>query len=135
MPSALTIVVVVALLVVVLIALFGLRLRSLAARVGSFECALRSGDRWHPGIAAYTRQKLVWYEVVSLSRSPRYQWERAGLTVVERSATIRDGQPVVQALCRHQGQPLVLAAKPAAFEGLVSWLEATPPGSRHGQVI
>ncbi|MFV0252292.1 MAG: DUF2550 family protein [Beutenbergiaceae bacterium] len=135
MTTALTIVVVVALLAIGLIGLFGWRLRTIAARVGSFECALRSGNHWHPGIATYTRDQLVWFEVVSLSRRPRYAWARAGLSVVERTVTSQDGHPVVQALCSHDGEQVVLSARPAAFEGLVSWLEARPPGTRYGQVL
>lgn len=135
MHPALTTALVVALLAVSIIALFAWRLRAIAGRVGSFECALRSGSHWHPGIAAYTREELVWYEVVSLSRRPRHRWDRYGLAIVERTLSTRDGRPVVQARFSHHGHSLVLAAAPAAFEGVVSWLEAAPPGAQHGHLI
>lgn len=137
MRAAMTILVVVVLLTVAAVLLFGWRLRVIAARVGSFQCALRAGSRWLPGVATYTRDQLVWYQVVSLSRRPRHRWDRDELMILRRE--FRDDLPragtVVEAHCVHRGELLDLAAEPAAFDGLVSWLEASPPGARSSGVI
>lgn len=113
------------------------RLRAIATRVGSFECGVRVDGSWMPGIAAYTRDHLVWYEVVSLSRRPRRRWERAELAIVSRGRrfTDRRGRHQVEAICRHHEESFTLTTEVAAVEGLVSWLEAAPPGARHSHVI
>lgn len=137
MRAAVIILVVVALLAVAVGLVFLWRLRSIAGRVGSFQCALRSGAHWVPGIAAYTRDALVWYDVVSLSRSPRHRWNRSDLVILERTLRhdpVHD-RMVVEARCMDRTQSLEIAAAPAAFEGLVSWLEASPPGARSSSVI
>jgi type II secretory pathway component PulM len=137
MPAALIILGVVALLALALALVFFWRLRSIAARVGSFQCALHTGSRWVPGIAMYTHDALVWYDVVSLSRSPRHRWDRSDLVILERCVRqdpVHD-RVVVEARCLDATEPLQIAAAPAAFEGLVSWLEASPPGARSSGVI
>lgn len=134
MPPATITLVVVALLAIGLLALFLWRLRAIGGRVGSFQCALRRGTRWVPGIAAYTRDALVWYDVVSLSRRPRHRWSRDDLLIQDRLVRpdLRHGT-IVEACFAHHGERVELAAQPPAFEGLVSWLEASPPGARsHG---
>ncbi|GAB2617729.1 DUF2550 family protein [Pseudactinotalea suaedae] len=137
MRDAVIILVVVALLALALVLVFLWRLRSIAARVGSFQCALHAGSRWLPGIATYTREALVWYDVVSLSRRPRHTWDREELVILER--TVRQDPHrdalVVEARCLHDSQPLQIAAAPAAFEGLAAWLESAPPGARNNRVI
>jgi hypothetical protein len=137
MSAAATALVVVVLLALGLVALFVWRLRTIAHRVGSFQCSLRSGSRWLPGVAGYTRDALVWYDVVSLSRRPRYRWSRDDLLITDRVVRpdLTHGGTVVELHCRHHGDTLELAAGGAAFEGLVSWLEASPPGSRSSSVI
>lgn len=137
MPAAVVIVMVVALLALGLVLLFLWRLRSIAARVGSFQCALRTGARWVPGVASYTREALVWYDVVSLSRHPRHVWDRDDLVIVERTVRpdpLRDAL-LVEARCVYHSETLEMAAAPAAFDGLAAWLEAAPPGARSSGVI
>ena len=137
MRAVLIILVVVALLALALALVFLWRLRSIAARVGSFQCSLHSGVHWVPGIAMYTHEALVWYDVVSLSRSPRHRWDRSELVILER--TLRQDpvhdRVLVEARCLDRTEALQIAAAPAAFEGLVSWLEAAPPGARSSGVI
>lgn len=137
MRVALVIVAVIALLTLALAALLVLRLRALSGRVGSFECALRTGSRWIAGVASYTVHELVWYESLSLSRRPQHRWGRDDLVIVDRTLRPHDaqGRPVIEARCRHREHPVEIAAEPAAFEGLVSWLEASPPGARSHRVI
>ena len=124
-------------LALVLALVFLWRLRSIAARVGSFQCALHSGSHWVPGVATYTREALVWYDVVSLSRRPRHTWDRDDLVILERTVRIdpRHGGPVVEARCLHHSLPVDIAAAAGAFDGLAAWLEAAPPGARSSSVI
>lgn len=127
--------VVVALLAIGLLLLFLWRLRTIGSRVGSFQCLLRRGSRWVPGIAAYTRDALVWYDVVSLSRRPRHRWDRDDLQIQDR--TVRSDPAhgtLVEAGFGYHGDRVELAAQAPAFEGLVSWLEASPPGARNSGV-
>jgi hypothetical protein len=134
---ALLAVVIATLAALVLAGLLWWRLRSIVCRVGSFECGVRVGDAWKPGIASYTRDHLVWYEVVSLSRRPRRRWDRGELLIVSRGRrfTDRRGRHQVEAICREGDDSFTLTAEVAAVEGLVSWLEAAPPGARHSHVI
>ena len=137
MRGAIIILMVVALLAFGLVLVFFWRLRSIAARVGSFQCALRSGSRWVPGIATYTREALVWYDVVSLSRHPRHVWNRHDLVILERRVRLGPATagPLVEARCVYYSDPVEIAAAPAAFDGLAAWLEAAPPGTRSTGVI
>ena len=65
-------------LVAALIALvlFFVRLRTLSARVGAFECALAVKSGWMGGIAQMRSETLDWYRIVSASPSPRLRIER-----------------------------------------------------------
>ena len=67
-----------ALVVLVLIGVFIVRLRRLAGRVGSFECALRrpGRSRWMSGIATFGGDSVEWTRLVSLSVRPRYRLAR-----------------------------------------------------------
>ncbi len=136
MRAATTVLAVVGLLALVLAALFAWRVRAIASRVGSFECALRSGSRWLHGVAAYTHEALVWYKVASLSRRPSATWSRSELMIGDRLPRPPErGHALIEARCTYRGEELSLAAEPAAFDGLVSWLEAAPPGARSSGVI
>lgn len=134
-PATIT-VVVVALLALGVLALFLWRLRTIGGRVGSFQCALRRSSRWVPGIAAYTRDALVWYDVVSLSRRPRHRWDRDDLLIQDRVVRpeVTRGGTLVEARFDYHGGRVELSAPAPAFEGLVSWLEAAPPGARSNGV-
>lgn len=107
------------------------RLRALGHRVGSFECAYRSGEHWYAGIATYTRATLQWHRVVSLSPRPSRRWSRTGLILLQRRQRQIEGRAsrVVEMHCRYEGEDFYLAAQDGALDGLVSWLEATPPRS------
>lgn len=105
------------------------RLHALGRRVGSFECALREDERWHAGIITYTRTKLDWYRLVSMSLLPNRRWSRTTLTVLGRRQRQIEGRPsrIVEMRCRHGEQEFYLAAREDALDGMVSWLEAAPP--------
>ncbi|WP_187292853.1 DUF2550 domain-containing protein [Beutenbergia cavernae] len=115
------------------------RLRTLAHRVGSFECALRTSatSGWASGIAHYAVDRLVWYRVISVNLGPSASWPRARLVITswERRMSADGPTDIVEAHCRVDEREFVLAMHRAAFSGLTSWLEATPPGDRLSQVL
>ena len=71
----------VAVVVLLLTGVFIVRLRRLAGRVGSFECALRrpGRSRWMSGIATFGGDSVEWTRLVSLSPRPRYHFDRADI--------------------------------------------------------
>lgn len=113
------------------------RLRAIGARVGSFECALLLRGRWYAGIATYTRDHLAWYEVVSLSVHPQRRLERRELLIRHRHRRQIEERTshVSEATCSYRGEEFQLAAADGAIDGLVSWLEASPPDSGTSRVI
>ncbi|ROS23181.1 DUF2550 family protein [Cellulomonas sp. PhB150] len=122
-------------LVVVVLVLGGLwlsRSRTLGHRVGSFRCAVgRTGSGpWSAGIAQYGAEHLYWWRHLSLAPRPGHRWERRGLAVLDR---VDAGAGNVVVTCRVGGDELPLLMSREAYEGLTSWIEATP--SRVDSVI
>jgi hypothetical protein len=115
-------------LLAVLVAAFAVRVRRVANRVGSFECALRrvGAKDWTSGIACYGAGRIDWYRLVSLRLSPSRSFTRDGLVVLERRVRAGAGH-VIEARVACEGEQLELAMVREAFAGLVSWLEAAPP--------
>lgn len=113
--------------------IFFWRLRAIGSRVGSFECALLIGGRWRAGIATYSRSHLNWHKVVSLSVSPGRRFNRRELLILGREVRKIDSgiSTVSEAQCTYHGEELRLAANNGALDGLVSWLEASPPQTHH----
>lgn len=126
-------VVVICVLCLVLLGLFFWRLHAIGSRVGSFECAVLSGDRWRAGVATYTRGYLNWYEVVSLSVAPSRRFNRRDLLILGRERRQLETGPsqISEARCMYHGKALRIAANDGALDGLVSWLEASPPDASH----
>jgi hypothetical protein len=146
MPGWLNVVQILA-LCVLLIALslivLALRQRWLNRRGGNFECSLRlrvttPGAGWVLGVCRYNEGLLEWFRFFSYSPRPRYIFPRSELRVLET----RDPDPVeAVALSSDQtvvrveapGRPdqvLELAMSAESLTGLLSWLEAAPPGVR-----
>jgi Protein of unknown function (DUF2550) len=113
---------------------------------GTVECGLRKGSgSWRLGLASYQREELCWFGALGISMRPDEVFPRHDLTVVSRrlpsdaeAASLGPGMIVVE--CRlgedsgsagipGQGRTVELALGEAAFTGLLSWLEAAPPGS------
>ncbi|UFU07659.1 DUF2550 family protein [Ruania halotolerans] len=119
--------------------LFFWRLRALGRRVGSFECAVHVHTRahWKAGIAAYTRDHLDWYEVVSLSLRPTYRWGRRELDILDRHRRTLAGQaePVSEVRCQYRGEEFRVVAEDGALDGLRSWLEAAPPDTSTSRIV
>ena len=119
---------VIALVVVVVAGVFILRLRHLAGRVGSFECALRrpGRGRWASGIATFGNESVEWMRLVSLSVRPRYRFERAGLELGEVHHRGADGR-IVDVECGYRGERFDLAMMEDSHSAFVAWLESAPP--------
>ena len=116
---------------------------------GTVECGLRKGSGpWRLGVASYQREELCWFGALGISMRPDDVFPRRDLTVVSRrlptdaeAASLGPGMIVVE--CRlgedsgpaRQGGTVELALGEAAFTGLLSWLEAAPPGSHRDAAL
>jgi hypothetical protein len=135
-------------LVVLAIALLAARRRWLARAGGAFECSARlrtsnpSGG-WALGVARYNGEMLEWFRFFSYAFRPRLEMRRTEVQVVDSRAP-----DPIEALALYEGQRVVTLAGrgsaeagPAAAQrrwelamdqdsltGLLSWLEAAPPG-------
>ena len=109
---------------------------------GTVECGLRKGSgSWRLGLASYQREELCWFGALGISMRPDEVFPRHDLTVVSRrlpndaeAASLGPGMIVVECRLREDGGPgqgrtVELALGEAALTGLLSWLEAAPPGS------
>lgn len=132
---------------VVLIALslimLALRQRWLNRMGGNFECSLRlrvttPGAGWVLGVCRYSEGILEWFRFFSYSPKPRLVFARSELRVLET----RDPDPI-EAVALSSDQTVVRVAVPGqpdqfwelamsaeSLTGLLSWLEAAPPGIR-----
>jgi Protein of unknown function (DUF2550) len=118
---------------------------------GTVECGLRRPNgSWRLGLASYQREELCWFGALGLSMRPDVVFPRRDLTVVSRrpptdaeAASLGPGMVVVEcqlgedsesagpalAALLGQSRTVELAMGEAALTGLLSWLEAAPPGS------
>jgi Protein of unknown function (DUF2550) len=109
---------------------------------GTVECGLRKGGgSWRLGVASYQLDDLYWFRVFGISLRPQETFPRRDLTLVSRrlptdaeEASLGRGMIVVE--CRFGDSSasttdtvVELAMEEAALTGLLSWLEAAPPGS------
>ena len=130
-------------LIAVSLIILALRQRWLNRRGGNFECSLRlrmttPGAGWVLGVCRYREGILEWFRFFSYSPRPRLVFPRSELRVLET----RDPDPVeAVALSSDQtvlrveapgrpGQVIELAMSGPSLTGLLSWLEAAPPGVR-----
>lgn len=120
--------VVAAVVVLVLIGAFIVRLRYLAGRVGSFECALKRPGwrRWMSGIATFGDEAVEWTRLMSLSVRPRYRFERADMELGEVRHRGRGGS-IADVECSYRGDHFDLAMMEDSHSALVAWLESAPP--------
>jgi len=130
------------LLLVLMLAVLALRRRWLARQGGTFECSLRLHHKapstgWVLGVARYRDGRLEWFRFFSYSWRPRKSFCRDAVRVLET----RDPGPV-EAVALYADQRVLrfemadqagpgqweLAMSPGSLTGLLSWLEAAPPG-------
>src|ERR671916_1856106 len=131
------------LLIALSLLLLAARQRWLNRLGGNFECSLRlrvttPGAGWVLGGCRYSEGILEWFRFFSYSPRPRLTVPRSELRVLET----RDPDPVEavalssdQTVVRVQspgrpGEVLELAMSAESLTGLLSWLEAAPPGVR-----
>jgi hypothetical protein len=123
--------------------LLAARRRWLARQGGTFECSLRlrsttPGAGWVLGVGRYNEENLEWFRFFSFSLKPRRSFVRTAVSVSE----IREPDPV-EAVSLYAGQVIVrlhgttsvgewqLAMEPDSLTGMLSWLEAAPPGAKY----
>ena len=118
-----------------------IRRRWLSGRGGVFDCAMKvSGTPagWALGMARYNGDRLEWYRVFSLSFRPKYALKRSETSWAsqrtpepeESMVLFTDHQVVALRGVDRRGRERIweLAMTPASVTGLMSWLEAAPPG-------
>jgi len=118
-----------------------LRRRWLSRLGGTFSCSLRRGRRtpgarWVLGVARYRDQELQWFPAFSLSLWPSQRFDRAAVRAGEQRLPRADEAPEVlndQRILGLHGPPggVELAMAADSLTGLLSWLEAAPPGMRY----
>ena len=133
-----------AVLVILILAAAGIAARRFALERGggTVECGLRKGDGpWRLGLASYQSEELYWFSVFRVSMRPEETFPRRELTLVSRrlpsdveAASLGPGMIVVECQlgdgsATEPGSRVELALADSALTGLLSWLEAGPPGS------
>ena len=115
-------------LLVLLALLFVVRLRSVAGRLGSFECAWRPSHttRWSSGVSMFTNDALRWYRLMSLAPSPARIWAR-GYLEMGPARRRGAGSKVVEVPCTSGDVVFELAMHEDSHSALVAWLESTAP--------
>ena len=131
----LTLVIVVACLVTALFT----RRRLLSGHGGVFDCGLRTGSgNWMMGLARYEDECLAWYRVFSLASRAQLRFSRSrthvlghrNLDELEALALFADDAVIGLSTCLADDtlQSFELSMSLASQTGLMSWLEAAPPG-------
>jgi hypothetical protein len=123
--------------------LLAVRQRWLNRLGGNFECSVRlrvttPGAGWVLGVCRYGEGILEWFRFFSYSPRPRLTFQRSELRVVEtrdpdpvEAVALSSDQMVVRVEAPGQpGQFWELAMSSESLTGLLSWLEAAPPGVR-----
>lgn len=138
---------VVGLLVLVLalgLLLLAARRRWLDRLGGAFDCSLRVRDTtpgagWALGVGRYNAGLLEWYRFFSYALRPRQTFPRGEVRVLDtrdpdpvEAVVLNTGQRVIHLGCTEgvPGREWQLAMSPESLTGLLSWLEAAPPGVR-----
>jgi hypothetical protein len=127
-----------AILLVLLVALFLARRTLLTRGLGTFDCSLRlagptAAGAWMLGVGRYESDRLDWFRVFTLSPRPGRSLARSKLVLLERrsptgseSYAVLPGSVIVS--CGHGSLRLELAMSEEAYDGLTTWLESAPPG-------
>ncbi len=112
---------------------------------GTVEAGLRKGNGpWRLGVASYQSEELHWFGVFGMSMRPQEIFPRRDLTLVSRrlpseaeTASLGPGMIVVACQLGEDtpDSTVELALAESALTGLLSWLEAAPPGSHLGMVL
>lgn len=96
-----------------------------------------SHARWVLGVARYNGEELQWFRFFSLSWRPKITYRRVDITVVGNRAPVPAeavalyaDQQIVSVVVESRGSSRRrdLAMTPDSVTGMLSWLEAAPPG-------
>lgn len=131
-------------LLILALALLAIRRRWLDRLGGTFDCSLRltmttPGAGWALGVGRYNEGILEWFRFFSYGLRPRQVFDRAAVRVIETrdpdlvEAVALNSDHRILLLESHTGgvdQEWELAMSPGSLTGLLSWLEAAPPGLR-----
>lgn len=133
-----------AVVVIVALALIWLIIRHqiLLRRRGVFVCGLRPDGgsrpgRWMVGLARYSRGTFLWYRPLNPFLAPSVVLRRGSMDLVEHhlptpadGIAVMAGREVVTLSTSLPGRlsRCQLVVDPGALTGLMSWLEAGPPG-------
>lgn len=131
------------LLVALSLGLLAARQRWLARQGGTFECSLRlqrstPSTGWALGVARYNQGLLEWFRFFSFSPRPRLTFPRGDVRVLEtrepdvvESVALGTNRRVIRVeTLTKQPEERELAMSQDSLTGLLSWLEAAPPGVR-----
>ena len=132
------------LLIALGLGLLAARQRWLARQGATFECSMRlhedsSAGGWALGVARYNHGLLEWFRFFSYSLRPRLTFPRGEVRVVEsrdpgvaEAVALGANQRVirVETVAETTTPQWELAMSPDSLTGLLSWLEAAPPGLR-----
>jgi hypothetical protein len=135
-----------AFLIILILAAVGIAARRflLERGGGTVECGLRRGPNgpWRLGVASYQREELNWFGALGLTMRPDVVFPRRDLIVVSRrlptdaeAASLGPGMVVVECKVGEDTGTVELALGEEALTGLLSWLEAAPPGSHLGVAL
>lgn len=118
-----------------------LRRRWLSRAGGTFACSLRRdvsapSSRWVLGVARYSGHELQWFPAFSLSLWPGQRFDRTQVRAGQQRVPSRVEADLLydeQRILGLDGPPggVELAMTAGSLTGLLSWLEAAPPGMRH----
>jgi hypothetical protein len=151
--GTLEIVAIVAGVVVVAVLLLAVRRWLIRRQGGTFDCSVRlsvspedpafptdSGKGWVFGICRYTADAIEWYRMFSYAPRRRLVFPRHSIEVVgqrvpagQEELALLAGWRVLECRRGGDGAPFELGMSEDALTGLLSWLEAAPPG-QHVQV-
>ena len=132
---------IVVLALVIAVGWLWLRRRWLSRSGGTFACSYRRGSRtpgtrWVLGVARYRGHELQWFPAFSLSLWPSQRFDRVSIRAGEQrlpdageAVDLLDEQRIVG--LQGPRDDVELAMAPDSLTGLLSWLEAAPPGMRY----
>lgn len=114
------------------------RRRWISRHGGTFDLSVRvrpdkAGRGWVLGVGRYAGDQLEWFRVFSVFPRPAREWSRLTLAYEGRREAEGSESYVlydrhVIARCLTDGGPIEFALDPSALMGLLTWLEAAPPG-------
>jgi Protein of unknown function (DUF2550) len=131
-------------LVAISLLLLGVRRRWLDRLGGTFDCSLRlrmttPGAGWVLGVGRYSEGILEWFRYFSYSLRPRIVFPRRNVRVLEtrmpdpiEAVALKTDEKVLRIEMHDSAaeSEWELAMSQDSLTGLLSWLEAAPPGVR-----